>query len=144
MGFEQTATASTDEDTAAIRQLVADAVTYQSDPDPFIALHTPDAIIVNLAGRRVLGRDTIHQAMKQALTTSLASVLTRNEIVDIRFATPDVAIVSCIKHVTDERTTTPQNDPASLPPKGSLTYVVVKEQSAWRIAIAQTTPILNP
>jgi hypothetical protein len=31
----------------------------------------------------------------------------------------------------------------SLPSAGSLAYVVGKEQDAWRIAFAQTTPIKN-
>lgn len=128
---------------AAIRQSVAAAEKYQNDPDPFIALHTANAIIVNIAGRRVLGRDHIYRAMQKALDTPLANVFTTIEIEDIRFVTQDVAIVSCTKHVSDEREGTPSPG-TSLPSKGSLTYVMVKEQNAWRIAAAHTTPILNP
>lgn len=121
---------------AAIRQLVADAQRYQSDL-ALIDLHTPDTAIVNIAGRRVLGRDTLKQAMEGALASPLAKVLTRLEIVDIRFTRPDVAIVSCIKHVSDER----DLGSAPLPSTGSLTYVLVRDDGAWRIALAQTTPI---
>ena len=128
------------QDAAAIRRTIADVEKHQVNIDPFLALHTDDALIVNIAGRRVLGRDSIYEAMKTALDTQLAKVLTRIEIEDIRFITLDVAIVSCIKHVSDERDTTSKN---SLPAKGSLTYVMVREHDAWRIASAQTTPIVE-
>jgi uncharacterized protein (TIGR02246 family) len=137
-------TASAEESRAAIRRTVADAEKYQIDPDPFVALHTADAIIVNIAGRRVFGRDSIYEAMKNALATPLAKVLTKTEIEDIRFASSDVAIVSCVKHVSDERDASPNTSrSARLPSKGALTYVMVKEQNAWRIAAALTTPIID-
>jgi uncharacterized protein (TIGR02246 family) len=131
-----------DEDTAAIRATVADAVKYQSDTEPFVALHTADAIIVNIAGRRVLGRDRIHEAMAKALDSPLAQVLTTVEVEDIRFVTPDVAIVSCTKYVSDERDTSLKA--SAVPGKGSLTYVMAKEDGAWRIAVAHTTPVVAP
>ena len=132
----------THEADAAIRRTVADAERYQADLEPFVALHTDDAIIVNIAGRRVLGRDSIHKAMKEALATPLAQVLTRIEVEDIRLTTPDVAVVSCVKYVSDERDATVRADAGtSLPRSGSLTYVLVKKDDTWRIAAAQTTPI---
>ena len=124
--------------TDAIRQTIANAEKHQNDTDEFVALHTADALIVNIAGRRVLGRDAIRRAMEQALATPLAKVLTRTEIVDIRFTTPDVALVSCVKHVSDER-----ENSGGLPSTGSLTYVVVREGDDWKIASAQTTPVLS-
>jgi uncharacterized protein (TIGR02246 family) len=129
-------------ETAAIRQTVTAAEKYQSDVDPFIALHTAEAIIVNIAGRRVLGRETIQRAMSAALEGSLSRVLTKTEVEDVRFVRPDVAIVSCIKHVIDQRTpSTDEGVAEALPLTGSLTYLVVKERGEWRIALAQTTPI---
>jgi uncharacterized protein (TIGR02246 family) len=129
----------------AIRQIVADAQKHQNDPDRFIPLHTADTSIVNFGGRRVLGRDALHQAMKRALETPLASVITTVEIEDIRFIRPDVAIVASIKQVSDEREVSLRDDPSTALPSssGRLTYVVVKEQDAWRIVSAQTTPIRN-
>ncbi|MBA9002242.1 MULTISPECIES: SgcJ/EcaC family oxidoreductase [Thermomonospora] len=122
----------------AIRRLVAEAEARQSDPDRFLPLHTPETVVVNFAGRRVLGGDALEQAMRQALRSPLAKVITRNEITDIRFVRPDVAIVSCVKHVFDER----DGDAPALPATaGNLTYVVVRDQDDWRIALAQTTPI---
>lgn len=129
----------------AIRQVVSDAQKHQNDPGQFIPLHTADTSIVNFMGRRVLGRDALHQAMNRALETPLANVITTAEIEDIRFVRPDVAIVASIKHVSDERGASLRDDPGTTLPSSSgwLTYVVVKEQDAWRIASAQTTPIRN-
>lgn len=41
--------------------------------------------------------------MTDGLASSLADVRTRHEIEDITFVRPDVALVSCIKHVDDQR-----------------------------------------
>lgn len=133
---------SSDDARAAIRRTVAEAEKHQNDVEPFIALHTADAVIVNIAGRRVLGREAIRQAMTQALASPLAKVFTKSEIDDVRFVRPDVAIVSCTKHVSDERDPfSSADDRGSLPETGRLTYVMVKEQDTWRVASAQTTPI---
>ena len=127
---------STETDITAIRDLIAAAERHQNDVEPFLALHTENAIIVNIAGIRLLGRDALREAMTRALSTRLANVLTTTEVLDIRFARPDVAIVSCVKHVRDENA----DASGSLPSAGSLTYVVVKQAEGWRIALAQTTP----
>jgi uncharacterized protein (TIGR02246 family) len=133
-----------DEDLATIRQLVADAQAHQVDVEPFLALHTPETAIVNIAGRRVLGRDVLRRAMEQAVSGSLARVTTTVDVDDIRLLRPDVALVSCTKHVTDERTTGERSaTDATFPSTGSLTYVVVRDDDTWRIASAQTTPILG-
>ena len=59
----------------------------QSDPETLLALHTADTVIVNLAGRRVLGRETNAKAMADALASPFRDVLTTAQIVDIRLAT---------------------------------------------------------
>jgi uncharacterized protein (TIGR02246 family) len=128
-----------EQDIAAIRQLVADAETFQSDTERFTNLLTPDFVIVNIAGIRLLGREPVRQAMAKALETHLANVLTRNELVDITFIRPDVAIVSCIKHISDKN----EDAANGMPAKGSLTFVMTKEADGWRIALAQTTAIVS-
>jgi uncharacterized protein (TIGR02246 family) len=131
-----TTPAANDDAVAAIHRLVADAQAAQSDIEPFLALHAPEAIVVNFGGRRVLGRDALGEAMAQALATPLADVTTTAEVLDVRFVRPDVALVSCTKHVRDGR------DPAvSRHDRGSLTYVVALDDGRWRIALAQTTPV---
>lgn len=119
-----------------IRQLVDRLQATQSDIEPFLALHTPAAVIVNFGGRRVLGKADIHRAMQAALTSPLAQVTTTAEVDDIRYVRPDVAVVSCTKHVSDHR------DPAhTVTTTGRLTYLVVEEGGEWRVALAQTTPV---
>jgi uncharacterized protein (TIGR02246 family) len=124
------------QDLTAIRALVAAAERHQSDVEEFVALHHPDLVLVNLAGRRVLGREALRTAMTAGLKSPMAQVFTRLEVEDVRFIRPDVALVSCAKHVSDERGEGP-----ALPTRGSLTFTVVHEPDGWKIAVAQTTPI---
>jgi uncharacterized protein (TIGR02246 family) len=126
------------DDEPAIRALVQQATDAQNDPDAFIPLHSPDAVIVNFFGRRVLGRDALEQAMRAALSTQLRDVRTEAEIVDLRPVTDSVVLVSCIKTVHDERGDGADDLPA---PAGALTYVVTRTDGSWKIASAQTTPI---
>lgn len=122
---------------AEITDLVASAVRHQSDVEPFLALHTDEVIIVNIAGRRVLGRRDLEAAMRSALASPLAAVTTTLDVDDIRFLRPDVALVSCTKHVHDARA---EPDDA-LPPAGAMSYIVTNGGDGWRIALAQTTPM---
>jgi uncharacterized protein (TIGR02246 family) len=141
MTIEDTQSAqSTELADAAIRQVVADAVTHQLDLEPFLALHTDDLVLVNLAGRRVLGKAALREAMAAALQTSLAAVLTTNEIIEITHVGPGAALVSCLKRVTDENESDARLN--GLPATASLTYLMVEQDQGWRIALAQTTPIL--
>ncbi|WP_373048706.1 SgcJ/EcaC family oxidoreductase [Vulgatibacter sp.] len=126
-------------DREAIRRLIEASNEHQNDPERYGALLTSEVAIVNIAGRRVLGREEIVRAVRQAVSGPLARVLTRIELVDIRFLRPDVALASGIKHVSDERR--PGEVEASLPTKGSVTFTVVKEGTEWKIASSQTTPI---
>jgi uncharacterized protein (TIGR02246 family) len=117
-------------------QLVERLQAAQSDVEPFLALHTPEAIIVNFGGRRVVGSGDLRRAMEAGLASPLAQVLTTAEIDDIRYVRPDVAIVSCTKHVSDQRDTT-----ETFATEGRLTYVAIEEDGVWRVALAQTTPV---
>jgi uncharacterized protein (TIGR02246 family) len=128
-------------DRDAVAQLIAAAEENQSDVDGFLALHHPDVVIVNLAGRRVLGRDELRRAMTAALDSPLAKVLTRIEVADVRFPAPDVALVSARKHVSDQRDTDTDTDADALPSTAEMTYTAVRTDIGWRIALAQTTPI---
>ena len=131
----------TEADENAIRDLVALAQVSQGDPETLLPLHTAETAIVNLAGRRVLGREAFAEAMDAALASPLSDVTTTVEIVDIRLATPDVAVVSAMKTVHDGR---PAADASTaLPSTGALTYVLTRTDDGWRIALAQTTPILT-
>ncbi len=130
----------TEADENAIRDLVALAQEAQSDPEALMPLHTAETAIVNLAGRRVLGRETYAKAMADGLASPLRDVLTTVEIVDIRLATLDVAIVSATKTVHDRRSDVDAS--TALPSTAALTYVTIRSDDRWRIALAQTTPLL--
>lgn len=123
-----------DED--AIRELVHRADQAQGDVEALLALHHPDAAVVNLAGRRVLGTDELRAAMTAALASPLREVRTSLEIVDVRRPVPDVGVVSCVKTVHDGR-----DGGAALPAAGAMTYVVARTSAGWRIVLAQTTPV---
>jgi uncharacterized protein (TIGR02246 family) len=134
-------TTAEDQEIAAIRAVVADADSLQSDAEGFAQLLTEDVALVNFGGRRVLGKDDVRQAMTEALKTPLADVYTKNEVVDVRFLRPDVALVSSVKQIFDERDPSAKDANAPLSKQGSMTFVLVKERHNWLIALAQTTPI---
>ncbi|WP_433002245.1 SgcJ/EcaC family oxidoreductase [Kribbella sp. CA-294648] len=125
-------------DEKLIRDLVSRSQDAQIDPEVLPALHTDDMVIVNVAGRRLFGRDSFSSAMASALSSPLKDVRTTLEIEDIRYAAPDVAIVSLTKTIHDER---PEAGQDALPSTGAMTYVLTRAGDDWRIALAQTTPI---
>ena len=134
-------TMAQDEVIVAIRSVIADADRLQSDAEGFAQLLTEDIALVNFGGRRVLGRGNVQQAMRQALETPFAQVYTKNEVIDVRFLRPDVAVVSCVKHISDERDPSERNSDTALSKRGSATFVLARERGRWRIALIQTTPI---
>lgn len=113
----------------------------QEDVAALVALHTDEAVIVNLAGRRVFGSAALAEAMTAALASPLRDVRTSVEIVDVRLTGQDSAVVSCVKTVHDRRDDAAGGE--SLPARGALTYLLVRLGAAWRIALAQTTPIMS-
>jgi uncharacterized protein (TIGR02246 family) len=124
---------------AEIRQLIADAQKHQFDVTELMKLHDDDAVIINMAGRRLFGWKAFEEAMKQALSSPLQHVPTVTDIDRVHFLTPSCAVVSCTKTVHDHR---PAAQKTALPGSvGMMTYVVVQKASRWLIASAQTTPL---
>lgn len=117
-------------DIEAIEQVVRDAEELQNDVAGFTGLLTEEVALVNFTGIRLRGRDQVKEVMAKALSTPLKDVLTKNELLDVTFLRPDVALAHLIKHVNDGRT-------------GALTFVLVKDDDTWRIALAQTTPVVT-
>jgi hypothetical protein len=87
----------------------------------------------------VIGKAALGAAMTEGLKTRLANVRTSNEVVDITFVDADMAVVSCLKRISDDN---PDAQEGSIPTEASLTYVVTRSDDTWLIALAQTTPIL--
>ncbi|BCL33426.1 SgcJ/EcaC family oxidoreductase [Streptomyces aurantiacus] len=127
------------DDEQRIRELVTRSQEAQIDPDVLPALHTANLVLVNLAGRRLFGREAFASAMAGALSSPLKDIRTSLEVDDIRFTTPDVAIVSLTKTIHDERSEAQGS--SELPSVGVLTYVLTRQGDDWRIALAQTTPV---
>ena len=124
---------------AEIRELVAAAQAHQFDVVPLMALHDDEAVVVNMAGRRVFGKPAFEAAMQQALSSALRQVPTTTQVDRVRFLTTDCAVVSCTKTVHDERA---DDGAPPLPGRvGLMTYVVVRRERGWVIASAQTTPL---
>ncbi|WDV33207.1 SgcJ/EcaC family oxidoreductase [Streptomyces sp. AD16] len=104
---------------AAVREVVADAGRCQSDPERFLPLHTPDVEIVNFGGRRVAGREALGVAMRAALASPLADVVTTVEIAGVRFLSEGVAVVAAVKRVHDARREPDGGGPAPPSPRDS-------------------------
>ena len=60
---------------------------------------------------------------------------------DVRFLRQDIALVSRIKHISDQREPAARDSNVPLSERGSQTFVLVRERGNWLIALAQTTPI---
>ncbi|MFB8106870.1 SgcJ/EcaC family oxidoreductase [Streptomyces sp. NPDC056007] len=130
---------ASDADEQRIRELVARSQEAQIDPDVLPAMHATNVAIVNLAGRRLFGRAAFASAMAEALSSPLKDIRTSLEVDDIRFTTPDVAIVSLTKTVHDERHEAEGS--SELPSVGVTTYVLTRQGDDWLIALSQTTPV---
>lgn len=122
-----------------IRQLIADAQKHQFDVVELLKLHDDEAVIVNMAGRRVFGKAAFAEAMAQALSSSLRHVPATVAVDRVQFLSPDSALVSCTKTVQDLR---PAAERSALPGSAGVTsYVVVRRGQRWLIALAQTTAV---
>ncbi|MFD0556560.1 uncharacterized protein (TIGR02246 family) [Stackebrandtia endophytica] len=118
-----------------IENTLAEYVKHQNDPKEFLAMHTDETSIVNIMGRRVLGKPAFSEAMMAAMVGPIAHIRTSLDIEDIRFLRPDIAIVAATKHVHGR-----ENSDGDLPSVGSMTLVLSQEDGQWKVAVAQTTP----
>ncbi|WP_256968470.1 SgcJ/EcaC family oxidoreductase [Streptomyces sp. CS227] len=112
---------------AAVREVVADAGKYRSDPERFLPLHAPDVEIVNFGGRRVAGREALGEAMRAALASPLADVAHHRGDHRGRFPREGVAVVAAVKRVHGAREEPDGDGPALPAASGQLTYLLVEE-----------------
>lgn len=129
------------EDIEAIRQLIAVAEQLQNDVAGFPDLFTEDGVVVNYGGRRVRGRETLREAMAAALNSPLAHIATKHEVRDVTLLRPDLALADVIKHVSDGRPEEVKQATGAFDGRGQMSFVLLKEEGTWRIALAHTTPI---
>ncbi len=71
--------------------------------------------------------------MSAALSGGFGDIRTSVDVIDIRPLTADVALVSCMKTVHDQR---PDAEPTA-PAAGALTHVTVQASTGWKIGLAQ-------
>lgn len=125
-----------EQDITLIHQLVSDAERFQNDPDKFVQLLAADAILVNVAGYRVEGRDEIYKIMNKAVQTSLAEIKTKHNLLNIKFIRNDIALVTCIKEILVKKDNLYQKEAGAV-----LTFVMGKNNGGWLISAAQNTLI---
>lgn len=123
-----------------VRAVVAALDAASEDVDATCALLTEAATVVNVAGRRVEGREALRVAMTEALSTDLAHVSTTLQIDSIVFPSETVAIVRATKRITDSRAGAAPSQP--LPSAGILTITLVHAAGDWQVAAMQTTPLV--
>jgi uncharacterized protein (TIGR02246 family) len=126
---------------AAIEALVARLQTAQQSEDVagFIALFAEHAVWTTGHGKRLVGRDAIHDFTKTVLPGAMRESTARYDVERIALLRPDVAVVT-----VRQRTITPQGAPLEHAPEGRPTYVLTREGDEWLIAAAQNTQVAEP
>lgn len=117
-----------------IREVIASAEQFQNDPERFTGLFTQDAVVINALGKRFRGRNELYTFMKEASRTFLGEISLRNEVINITFRRPDVAVVSAVQHII-RKSGIFMGEEA----RGSLNMVLVPQEEKWLIAVAQNT-----
>jgi uncharacterized protein (TIGR02246 family) len=120
-----------DSDEEAVRGLVdqiADAW-ERGDATAYASYHTPDADLVDFRGTHVKGRSEIAGLLQPLFDGPLRDTRVEAEIVDVRFLSPEVALMHSIGQI--------------VPTGGSSvqTFVVTKGPDSWLIAAFQNTRI---
>lgn len=106
----------------------------EKKPELMADMVSPDAVIVNVAGIRFDGKAAFYAFIKKAMAGDLSNLLIKNEIIDIRFIRPDVAVVSAIQVAASKEGAVLKEHG-----QGMITSVLVKEAEEWLIVVAQNT-----
>ncbi|HEY2192974.1 MAG TPA: SgcJ/EcaC family oxidoreductase [Actinomycetospora sp.] len=108
------------------------------DADQVGALFTEDAVFVNIAGMRMLGRDGIVEGHRWALAGPLKWSTVTAEDLAVIAVRDDVAMV----HATTVRTPQPDAPAGGLPAgRTVLVLTLVRAQDGWLAVAATNTPI---
>ena len=101
----------------------------------------PDADIVNLSGSWMKGRDRFEASLAELHADKVKESVWKNDEVDVKFLTPEIAIVHVYWNTRGER----NPDGTPLPPRrGLYTRVVVKRNGQWLIIASHATEVLTP
>ena len=101
----------------------------------------PDADIVNLSGSWMKGRDRFAASLTELHRDKVKDSVWKNDEVDVKFLTPEIAIVHAYWNTHGER----NPDGTPLPPRrGLYTRVVAKRSGRWLVVASQATEVLPP
>ena len=103
---------------------------------------TDDWVHINPGGGITRGRDEVLKEVRAIHKTMLRGISITTESMTVHFVTPDVALVNAI-HKSD-RYVTPEDGIAHENEKQMKTYVVVRQNGKWLLALDQNTIISNP
>jgi uncharacterized protein (TIGR02246 family) len=101
-----------------------------------------DWVHINPGGGITRGRDEVLKEVRAIHKTMLRGVSITTESMTVRFVTHDVALVNAI-HKSDSYVT-PEDGMKHENERQMKTYVVVKHNGKWLLALDQNTIIYNP
>jgi uncharacterized protein (TIGR02246 family) len=130
-------------DIQAIRAIESqwEAAWNHHDISAMVALGTPDADWVNLAGEWFKGRDAFAKSLEGLHAGKVKASTWKTEEVHAKLLTPAIAIVHVYFSSSGER----NPDGSPMPPRrGIFTRVEVKRDGHWLIAASQATKIVPP
>ncbi len=129
-------------DETAIRAIEAqwEAAWNHHDAAALARLATPDADFVNARGAWAKGRNELEKNQAERHRTTEKESVWRTTEVDIRFVTPEIAIVHVYWTLAGERAA----DGTLRPPHmGIITRTEVKREGQWLIAASQATNVVS-
>ena len=103
---------------------------------------TDDWVHINPGGGITRGRDEVLKEVRAIHKTMLKGVSITTESMTVHFVTHDVALVNAI-HKSDSYVT-PEDGVKHENERQMKTYVVVKHNGKWLLALDQNTIIYNP
>ena len=124
-------------DVEAVLALVAAVEVAQQteDVDGFIALFRKDALWVTGHGKRLYGRDTIHEFTRRVLPGATKDSYATYTPDHLLFVRPDIAVVNVNQTYIQRDGETPDDH-------GSPVYFLAKDDNHWQIAAAQNTVVV--
>lgn len=127
-----------DADTAGIKQTLNDWASAFNHHDAHACVQdfSEDADMVSLAGLRYHGRKAIEDHYSKTFSTTLANAQRTDNVVNIRFLSPEIASVDDAYEITGSTSKTPGDNSVVPPRKGYFQLIYVKQNGQWLIAIS--------
>jgi len=122
--------------TLNIKRIIENEILIQRDDSASEKLFIPDAVIVTVHGVRLVGEAELRKFIQQSNESPLANVRIKNEVAQISFLRPDVAIISAIQFIHLQ-----EGDKLKEAGKGTMTFVMIEGDGRLLIAAAQNTVI---